>query len=77
VHARGGVAGVERQQGMAEPALQHCPTCSGAVRRLISGGTGFIVKGGVGPAHGCADGGPRCCGREERCDRPPCGDASR
>ena len=32
-------------QGMTEPHVKKCPDCSGAVRRLISGGGGIIFKG--------------------------------
>lgn len=81
----------ERQQGMTEAPLAKCPKCGGEVRRLISGGTGFIMKGsgqarlgrGEGgcwprrPQSGCTleAGGQTCCGRDERCGKPPCGGA--
>jgi putative FmdB family regulatory protein len=35
----------ERRQKMSEPELNECPTCGGAVKRLISGGAGAITKG--------------------------------
>ena len=35
----------ERQQGMTEAPLTQCPKCDGEVQRLISGGSGFILKG--------------------------------
>jgi putative FmdB family regulatory protein len=69
----------EEQQGMNEPPLEKCPKCGGDVHRLISGGSGFIMKGGQGgPGHssgGCAleTEGHTCCGRAERCGKPPCG----
>lgn len=62
----------EEQQSISAPALGSCPTCGGAVRRLIVGGTGFIMKGRGAPASHCERETP-CCGRETRCDRPPCG----
>jgi putative FmdB family regulatory protein len=72
----------ERQQGMTEAPLAQCPKCGGEVRRLISGGSGFIMKGnGEGRlgrgASGCSleAGGQTCCGRDERCGKPPCGGA--
>jgi putative FmdB family regulatory protein len=47
----------ERRQKMSEPEVAACPQCGGAVKRLISGGAGAIVKGGsaaAGPACGAA-----------------------
>lgn len=35
----------ERFQSMSDPSVNECPSCKGQVRRLISGGTGFILKG--------------------------------
>ena len=70
----------EVRQGITDQVLEECPGCRGPVRRLISGGTGFILKGkGSGPlgrqGQTCSleQGGGTCCGRAERCDRPPCG----
>jgi putative FmdB family regulatory protein len=67
---------IEIQQSITEPARTTCPECGEPVKRLISGGTGFILKGG-----GAGGGATRldcghekpCCGRETRCDKPPCG----
>jgi predicted nucleic acid-binding Zn ribbon protein len=30
---------------MSDARLENCPECEGAVRRLVSGGTGLIFKG--------------------------------
>jgi putative FmdB family regulatory protein len=69
----------ERRQAISEAPLAACPECRGEVRRLLSGGAGFIVRGlsrGADDRRRSAcsvDGvGRTCCGREERCDRPPC-----
>ena len=35
----------EAFQAMSEAPLTTCPSCGGAVRRLIGGGTGIIFKG--------------------------------
>ena len=69
----------ERRQTMTETPLTECPECRGKVRRLVGGGTGFILKGS---GHGrtgqnrqsCSleQAGRTCCGREERCGKPPC-----
>jgi putative FmdB family regulatory protein len=70
----------EEQQGMNEPPLKNCPKCGGDVQRLISGGSGFIMKGGNAGRLGRGEGacsleseGHTCCGRTERCGKPPCG----
>jgi putative FmdB family regulatory protein len=71
----------ERRQAITEEPIKGCPECHGEVQRLISGGAGFILRDS-----GRARAGPRgsecsleqvgrtCCGREERCAKPPCGD---
>jgi len=35
----------EKFQKMSDEAIKECPECEGPVRRLISGGAGFIFKG--------------------------------
>lgn len=59
----------ERRQAMTDPPLFECPSCGGPVRRLVSGGAGFILKG----ACSLERFGRTCCGREERCGKDPCG----
>jgi putative FmdB family regulatory protein len=69
----------ERRQAITEPALEACPDCGAEVRRVVSGGSGFIVRG-RGGAHG-RDAGPcslettgrTCCGQVEPCGAG-CGD---
>lgn len=60
---------------ISAPPVATCPDCGAPVIRLISGGTGFIMKGGGGGGRrdpmSCGRDRP-CCGRETRCDRPPC-----
>jgi putative FmdB family regulatory protein len=52
----------ERRQKMSDLEIESCPACSGAVKRLISGGAGAITKtANAMPA--CGMGGP-CCGGE-------------
>jgi putative FmdB family regulatory protein len=62
----------ELQQSIRESALTSCPHCGGSVRRIITGKTSFIIKGrGASESH--CDRETPCCGRESRCDTPPCG----
>lgn len=49
----------EQRQNMSEAALESCPQCNGAVKRLISGGAGVIAKGGASAAPACESG--ACC----------------
>jgi putative FmdB family regulatory protein len=71
----------ERRQSMTDRPLAECPECTGEVRRLVSGGAGFIIKGsGRQPVErrvgSCSleQRGKTCCGRDERCGKPPCAD---
>ncbi|MCU0605985.1 MAG: zinc ribbon domain-containing protein [Candidatus Edwardsbacteria bacterium] len=70
---------IARQQAISEKALTQCPECGGQVTRLISGGVGFILKGGGGDTSrrktgGCSleTTGRTCCGRDQRCGKPSC-----
>jgi len=70
----------ERLQAMTDAPIFSCPDCQGQVRRLVSGGAGFILKDSrQGRAYnrtkGCSfdqAGTTCCCGQSERCFRPPC-----
>jgi putative FmdB family regulatory protein len=73
----------ERRQAITEPPLKECPECWGKVRRLVSGGAGFILKGSHHFQAGqnrqaCSleQDGKTCCGREESCGDLPCGGES-
>jgi putative FmdB family regulatory protein len=35
----------EEFQNITDKPLKHCPRCKGNLRRIISGGAGFILKG--------------------------------
>jgi putative FmdB family regulatory protein len=69
----------ERRQAITEAPVTECPDCHGEVQRLLSGGAAVILKGAAHarPGHGSAcaleHAGRTCCGREERCGKPPCG----
>jgi len=67
----------ERFQSITEEPLRTCPDCGGKVRRLLGTGGAVIFKGSGFYAtdyrSGTACGRDRpCCGRETRCDKPPC-----
>jgi putative FmdB family regulatory protein len=71
----------ERRQAITEQPITVCPECRGTVQRLISGGAGFILRSSMNsragaPAKWCSlELALRtCCGREERCGQPACGD---
>jgi len=71
----------EYRQAITESPLTVCPRCQGKVRRLISGGAGILLKGSGHnrsrrDRDGCSmeQGGRTCCGRDERCEKPPCGE---
>ena len=66
----------EFQQKMSDEHLKICPRCGGSVRRLISGGTGFIVHGGN--AEACQAPGTTSCDRSTPCCglASPCADGS-
>ncbi len=52
---------------MDDPSVPACPVCGTPMERRIS------VPARPMSAGGHRSGGT-CCGRETRCDRPPCGD---
>ncbi len=63
-------------QGMNDDPLDQCPECGSIVKRVISGGTGFIMKDGgtrnlgdtkMKPACGQNQ---TCCGRDYTCGKP-------
>jgi len=67
----------EKFQNMSDKPLKKCPKCNGAVRRLIGKGMGVIFKGSGFYAtdyKSNTSSNGTCCGRAERCDKPPCSD---
>ena len=65
----------EQSQKMNENPLEKCPKCGEPVRRVIGLGLGLIFKGSRFyrtdyQKHSTAT----CCGRPERCEKPPCSD---
>ncbi len=71
----------ERRQAITAAPVMECPECKGRIQRMVSGGAGFIVKGSghdrtgkSGPDCSFKKTGRTCCGQDERCGKPPCGD---
>lgn len=69
----------EIEQKISETPLKVCPQCQGELARLLSGGSGFILKtGGNHPSDNrtnhCSfeQTGRTCCGREQRCESSQC-----
>jgi len=69
----------EKQQNIKDAPVSVCPECNGKVQRLISGGSGFIMKSsGSGTVHrtnGCSleATGKTCCGADKKCGESHCG----
>jgi len=70
----------ELRQAMTDLPLTDCPECHGKVRRLVSGGAGFILKDSSnGPSKQNKEEcsfekiGKTCCGSDERCGKSSCG----
>ncbi len=70
----------EKFQNMSAHPLRKCPECGGEIKRLIGRGMGIIFKGSgfYATDYRKADykksepSDKTCCGRTERCDKPPC-----
>lgn len=65
----------EMSQSMTDMPASACPRCEGSVRRVISGGSGFIVKGGDSGTSVRTHCGrtQTCCGSSTPCETPSCG----
>ena len=73
----------ECRQAITDEPITTCPKCGQKVHRLVSGGTGFIFKGSGHRREGyrgskCSmdQKGKTCCGLDEPCGKPPCGNQS-
>jgi putative FmdB family regulatory protein len=74
------LARFEKRQGMNDEPLRICPECGGGVRRLVSGGSGFILKSEGqslrNSRKSCSleETGKTCCGASRRCGESHCGE---
>jgi len=59
----------EKAQKMGDSPVQECPQCGGTVQRLISGGSGFMLKGSGTPV-AVNQRQDTCCARGVTCDAP-------
>ena len=67
----------EIKQSMSDKPISECPQCGGTLKRLISGGMGFILKGSnshppykrQGKECNFETTGKTCCGRSEPCGK--------
>ena len=70
----------EKQQSIKDEPIKKCPECGEEVKRLVSGGSGFIMKSaGVSrrdTGKGCSleETGKTCCGADRKCGESHCGD---
>lgn len=65
---------------MTDERIKVCPQCGEILSRLIGAGGGIIVKGNkssISDYKSNSFSGQTCCGRDERCDTPPCSDNGR
>ena len=64
----------ELTQSMNDTPVDVCPECKGSIRRIISGGSGFIMKNsGPGDSIQTRCGKTQtCCGSRTPCDTPSC-----
>lgn len=69
----------EKQQSIHDAPVAVCHECKGKVQRLISGGSGFIMKsadsGRSNRMNGCSleETGRTCCGADRKCGESHCG----
>ena len=67
----------EISQSMNDAPLNSCPECKGIMRRKITGGSGFILKGNSHSETVLTKCGKEqtCCGSKTPCETPECTEA--
>ncbi|MCD6319720.1 MAG: zinc ribbon domain-containing protein [Candidatus Desulfofervidaceae bacterium] len=63
----------EQEQKITDEPLTTCPECGGPVKRVITGGMGFILKGSGFYAtdyKNASTSGQKCCSRGTPCENP-------
>ncbi len=67
-------SGFEVTHSMKDNPEISCPLCGAPARKVITGGSGFVVKGASvnGTAIPCG-GEKTCCGKKNPCETRPCG----
>lgn len=61
-------------QSMHDAPVNACPECKGSIRRIFSGGNGFMIKGadaGKSVRTHCGKT-QTCCGSSTPCETPSC-----
>lgn len=68
----------EKFQNISDDPMVTCPQCQGKLKRLINGGSGFIMRGNKSTMRDCAgscsfeEAGITCCGASNRCGESNC-----
>jgi putative FmdB family regulatory protein len=62
----------EQEQAITEEPLKRCPQCRGKIERVITGGEGFLFKGGSPTPTFARENanGSACCGLSDPCSDP-------
>jgi putative FmdB family regulatory protein len=63
----------EMIHSMQETGDRDCPKCGAPSQRMISGGSGFIMKGSAEPVGTQCGSATTCCGSKTPCSEPHCG----
>jgi len=59
---------------MKDSPISDCPECTGTLRRIFSGGSGFLIKnaGPESPVRPHCGKAQTCCGSSNPCETPSC-----
>jgi putative FmdB family regulatory protein len=65
----------EITQSMHDAPVNSCPECKGSIRRIFSGGSGFLIRnaGPETPIRTHCGKTQTCCGSSTPCETPSCG----